>query len=350
MAQARPSDIVIFPWKLKYLVAILDYCLTNPCYHGTTVLFRLRFVNRRFVVLNMSDGLSSSGATGETRSSPKSSPPSNSEPTPKSAPVSQSSDNLQQGKDSRGKTAATGRFDDLTPDQVEQHVEGSSPDYSPEAKSCHLNPPPNQTSAFKAIEGVLNRFKKNKHHRVSHAALFAADIQTAQPGDIMCVWTHEFDDINLAINHATVAMWPLGRIMKLPDAFGHCIVAVGQRGAPFNVGANTLKVVSKRLFFPGSDPTAVRNAELETNRAYITGLPTELFLSYARAVPQGDPNTYETDLSIGSLVRLDARAQRKPLYFVVLAFLVNVDSSKGPSVLLLETNEKEQVLPDAPVR
>jgi hypothetical protein len=146
---------------------MLDYCLTNPCYHGTTVLFRLRFVNRRFVVLNMRDGVSSSGA----RLSPKSSQPSNSEPTPKSVGVSQSSDNLQQIGDSRGKTAATGRFEDKTPGEVKKLVE-ETPDYNPEAQSCHLDPPPNQTAAFKLIESVLNRGQRHKHLRIYFRALF----------------------------------------------------------------------------------------------------------------------------------------------------------------------------------
>ena len=137
MAQARPLDIVIFPRKLKHVVAKLGYCLTNPSYYGTTVLFRLRFVNRRFVVLNMSDGLSSSGAaavpidSGDTRSTPKSSSPHNEdkdgqEPTP-TALNSQTSDNPQQRKDSRGKAAW--RFEDLTLDEVEKLI-AESPDYT----------------------------------------------------------------------------------------------------------------------------------------------------------------------------------------------------------------------------
>jgi hypothetical protein len=329
---------------------MLDYCLTNPCYHGTTVLFRLRFVNRRFVVLNMRDGVSSSGA----RLSPKSSQPSNSEPTPKSVGVSQSSDNLQQIGDSRGKTAATGRFEDKTPDEMKKLVE-ETPDYNPEAQSCHLQPPPNQTAAFKLKESVLNRGQRNKHLRYDFRALFATDIENAQREDIVCVWTHGFD--GLAIDHATVTMWTLGRIMKLPDAHGHCIVAVGSRGEPFLVGVNTLKVCSERVFFPGSDPTAVRNDGLETKRAFITGLTVDMFLSYTREVPPGSANTYETDLSIGSLVSMDAPTLVQPgcysldaLYFVVLAFLVNVDEANGPSVLLVETDENEEVQQDAKVR
>jgi hypothetical protein len=38
------------------------------------------------------------------------------------------------------------------------------------------------------------------------------------------------------------------------------------------------------------------------------------------------------------------------LYFVVLAFLVNVDEANGPSVLLVETDENEEVQQDAKVR
>ena len=153
----------------------------------------------------------------------------------------------------------------------------------------------------------------------------------------------------------------IGILLTLPDAYGICIVAVGKLGAPFDVGANTLRVNSRRVFFPASDPTAIRNAVLETNRAYISGLPpptteyslpTEMFLGYARGVPYGALNTFETDLSIGSLVRLDARALAlpKPLLFVVLAFLVNINTDNGPSVLLLQTNEKDEVRSTPKVR
>jgi hypothetical protein len=321
--------------------------LTNSSYYGAYVLFPLHFVNPRSELLIMSSRLSSSGAAEHTDRDERRNP------QPASTPKSKQTEIMEIGKPSSSRSSGGGsrNFRALTSEEQEDVVLTAT-HYNVDDHTQHNGVPKNQASVFAE---VFDTRGVNAHK------LFERDMKAASPGELVLVWTHEFDNWS---HGDPKPHWQLGLLMTPADGFYAVKVGVGrparndEPGQPFKCTVNFLKVHLSRCFFAASDPTPTTNDVRETYGGEIFGLsppttashrPTKMYLSYVRDVPKGASNDYETALTVGSHVVLCSAGPPR-VHFVVLGVLINNTTINGPSVLLVAADHKAHVSKGAKVQ